>query len=141
MVLVDGQGISLACYLDAANKAEVTLLDQALDNVVVAPAGRGDPPPRPRRLICDPGYDIDSLRERLLFERDIEVACPHRRNRVRPRLQDGRKLRRYRRRLMVERTFAWLGNFRRLVVSYERSLKMYRACFHVACVLITLRQL
>jgi transposase len=41
----------------------------------------------------------------------------------------------------VERTFAWLGNFRRLVVHYERSLKMYRAFFHVACLVITLRQL
>jgi hypothetical protein len=27
------------------------------------------------------------------------------------------------------------------VVRYERSLKMYRAFFHVACLLITLRQL
>jgi transposase len=56
-------------------------------------------------------------------------------------LQDGRKLRRYKRRWKVERTFAWLGNFRRLVVCYERSLKMYRAFFHVACLLITLRKL
>jgi transposase len=141
MVVVDGQGVPLACHLDAANRAEVTLLEQTLDNVAVAPAERGEPPPQPRRLICDPGYDSDPLRERLLFERDIEVVCPHRRNRTRPRLQDGRKLRRYRRRWKVERTFAWLGNFRRLVVRYERSLKMYRAFFHVACVLITLRQL
>ena len=41
----------------------------------------------------------------------------------------------------VERTFAWLGNFRRLVVRYERTLRMYRAFFHVACLLVTLRQL
>jgi hypothetical protein len=97
-VVVDGQGVPLACHLDAANKAEVTLLEQTLDNVAVAPAGRDEPTPQPRRLVCDPGYDSDPLRERLLFERDIELVCPHRRNRVRPRLQDGRKLRRYRRR-------------------------------------------
>jgi transposase len=41
----------------------------------------------------------------------------------------------------VERTFAWLGNFRRLVVRYERRLDMYKAFFHVACLIITLRQL
>jgi transposase len=39
------------------------------------------------------------------------------------------------------RTFAWLGNFRRLVVRGERHITMYRAFFHVACLLITLRQL
>ena len=38
-----------------------------------------------------------------------------------------------------ERTFAWLGNFRRLVVRYERHLPMYRAFFHLACALIALR--
>jgi transposase len=41
----------------------------------------------------------------------------------------------------VERTFAWLGNFRRLVVRWERKINMYQAFFHVACLLITLRQL
>ncbi len=38
-----------------------------------------------------------------------------------------------------ERTFAWLGNYRRLVVRYDRSLNMYRAFFHLACALISLR--
>ena len=52
--------------------------------------------------------------------------------------QDGRKLRRYRKRWKVERTFAWLGNFRRLVVRYERHIKMYQAFFHLACLMIVL---
>jgi transposase len=60
---------------------------------------------------------------------------------VKPPMQDGRKLRRYKRRWKVERTFAWLGNFRRLVVRWERNITMYRAFFHVACLLIILRQL
>ena len=54
--------------------------------------------------------------------------------------QDGRALRRYRRRWTVERTFAWLGNFRRLVVRYDRSLKIYQAFFHIACFMIVLRR-
>jgi len=117
------------------------LLERTLDQIDVVPLRGSDPSPGPRRLICDKGYDSDPLRQRLLFERDIELICPHRSNRKRPALQDGRKLSRYRRRWKVERTFAWLGNFRRLAVRYERSLKMYRAFFHVACLLITLRQL
>jgi transposase len=75
------------------------------------------------------------------MDRDIDLVCPHRKGRKRPATQDGRKLRRYRRRWKVERTFAWLGNFRRLVVRYDRDLSSYQAFFHVACLLITLRQL
>jgi transposase len=141
MVVVDGEGVPLACHLDSASPAEVTLLERTLDNLDVAAANDGEPPPQPQRLVGDKSYDSDGLRERLLLERDIELVCPHRRNRKRAPLQDRRKLRRYRRRWKVERTFAWLGNFRRLVVRYERSLKMYRAFFHVACLVITLRQL
>jgi Transposase DDE domain len=62
------------------------------------------------------------------------------RNRVRPPTQDGRALRRYRRRWIVERTIGWLGNYRRLVVRYDRSLRIYRAFFHIACFMIVLRR-
>ena len=41
--------------------------------------------------------DSDPLRERLA-ERDIDLIAPHKRGRRKPPLQDGRKLRRYRRR-------------------------------------------
>ena len=57
------------------------------------------------------------------------------------KIQDGRKLRRYRRRRIVERTNAWLFNFRRLVVRYERSVDNYRGPLNFACTLIALRQL
>ena len=67
------------------------------------------------RLIADKSYDSDPLRKRLKKQRGIDLICPHRRNRTKPKLQDGRKLRRYRRRYKIERTFAWLGSFRRLV--------------------------
>lgn len=140
MVVVDGEGVPLACHLDSANKAEVNLIEETLDNIDVIEAEDADAPPQPERLILDRGYDSDPLRERLAG-RGIEMICPHRKNRVKPKTQDGRKLRRYKRRWKVERTFAWLGNFRRLVVRYERHLRMYRAFFHVACLLITLRQL
>jgi transposase len=140
MVVVDGQGIPLANLLDSASPAEVTLLEPTLDTIAVPRHGPGRPRKNPERVIYDKACDSDPLRKRLA-RRGIELICPHRRNRVtRPR-QDGRKLRRYRRRWKVERTFAWLGNFRRLVVRWERKINMYQAFFHVACLLITLRQL
>ncbi len=99
----------------------------------------GRPRQKPMRVIADKAYDSDPLRERLA-RRGIELIAPHRSNRKKPATQDGRALRRYRRRWIVERTNAWLGNFRRLVVRYDRSLTIYRAFFHIACFMIVLRR-
>jgi transposase len=41
---------------------------------------------------------------------------------------------------MVERTIAWLGNYRRLTVRYDRSLTIYHGFFHIACFMILLRR-
>jgi transposase len=90
------------------------------------------------RIVADRAYDSVPLRQRLR-RRGLLLIAPHRRGRCRPWCNDGRTPRRYRKRWRVERTFAWLGNYRRLVVRYERSLRMYRAFFHLACALITLR--
>lgn len=96
--------------------------------------------PWPEHLVADKAYDSDPFRLRMA-ELGIEVVTPHRRNRVRPSLQDGRALPRYRRRWKIERLIAWFGNFRRLVVRYERRVEQYLAFMHVACLLITLRYL
>jgi transposase len=140
MVVVDGQGVPLGIHLDAASPAEVSLLEPTLATIAVPRAGPGRPRQKPERVIADKGYDSDPLRARLK-RRGIELIVPHRRNRKKPKTQDGRKLRRYRRRWKVERTFAWFGNYRRLLVRWERHLKMYLAFFHLACLLITLNRL
>ena len=103
-------------------------------DALLEPAANG----RVATLIADRAYDRDSLRTHL-EARGIELVCPHRRGRKKKARQDGRKLRRYRRRRKIERTFAWLGNFRRLVVRYERHPQIYKAFFQLACVLITIR--
>ena len=139
MVVVDGQGIPLGKHLDSASPNEVTLIEKTLDAVAVPRQGPGRPKKTPQRLIYDRAADSDPLRKRMA-KRGTELICPHRANRSKPKTQDGRKLRRYKRRWKVERTFAWLGNFRRLVVRYERSIVMYSAFFHLACLIITLRQ-
>lgn len=54
--------------------------------------------------------------------------------------QDGRCLRRYRRRWIVERTIGWLDNFRRLTVRYDRLMATYGGFFHLACALLVLRR-
>jgi transposase len=140
MVVVDGQGLPVGNLLDSASPAEVTLLEPTLDAMAVPRHGPGRPRKQPARVLDDKAWDSDPRRQRLA-KRGIELICPHRRNRVKPPLQDGRTLRRYRRRWNVERTFAWLGNFRRLLGRWEVNISMYQAFFHVACLLMTLRQL
>jgi transposase len=140
MVVVDGQGIPLGGTLASASPSEVKLIEATLDQVKVPRGGRGRPRKRMPRLIADKAYDSDPLRKRLK-QRGIDLICPHRRNRTKPKLQDGRRLRRYRRRYKIERTFAWLGSFRRLVVRYDRLITVYSAFFHLACLMITLRRL
>jgi transposase len=130
----------MAAHLDSASPNEVTLIETVLQNVKVPRKAQGRPKSKPMRLIYDRAADSDPLRERLQA-RGIELICPHRINRTKPATQDGRKLRRYKRRWKMERVFAWLGNFRRLVVRWDRDIKSYRAFFHMACLLITLRKL
>jgi transposase len=126
--------------LDAASPAEVKLLEKTLATVAVGRTGRpGRPRRNPDRLIADRGYDSNPLRA-ALARRGIEPIIPARRNHRRATHQDGRKLRRYRHRWIVERTIAWIGHFRRLVVRYERLLTTYAGFFHLACAVITLRK-
>lgn len=94
----------------------------------------------PERLIGDKAYDSDPLNARLRQERRIEMIAPQRRRR-RTYTQDGRPLRRYRRRWKIERLFAWLHNFRRLVTRYERHAGNFLAFVQLGCVMILLRHL
>jgi transposase len=140
MLLVDGAGTPLGAYLDSASPAEVTLLEKTLETVAVSREHRPGRPRRyPDRLIADRGYDSNVLRKRLKA-RGIEPIIPAGSNNTVATDQDGRKLRRYRHRWIIERTFAWLGWFRRLLMRYERLIETYSGFFHVACALLTLRQ-
>lgn len=53
--------------------------------------------------------------------------------------QDGRSLRRYQRRRKVERCLAWLQNFRRLCIRWEKRSSLYRGFLHLATVLLLLK--
>ncbi len=140
MVVVDGQGVPLGKQLYSASPHEARLAEETLGSIRVTRRHRGGRPrQKPQRVIADRAYDSDPLRERLAA-RGIELVAPHRCNRSKARTQDGRALRRYKRRWKVERTLAWLGSFRRLVVRYDRSDTIYEAFFNIACFMIVLRR-
>jgi transposase len=85
----------------------------------------------------DASYESDQL-DAELAQQGVELIAPHRSDRKR-KTQDGRPLRRYRRRWKVERLFAWLQNYRRVVVRYERHPENFLGMLHLACCLILLR--
>jgi transposase len=132
MALADASGLPLSVCAASASPHEVTLVEETLDGRFVFE--------KPERLIGDRAYDSDPL-DAQLREEGIEMIAPHRRNRKKPKTQDGRKLRRYKRRWKIERLFAWLGNFRRLVIRYERRAENYLGFVRLGCIVILLRYL
>ena len=140
VVLVDGQGTPLGLHVDSASPSEVRLLVQTLETVrVTRPHQRGRPRKRPERLIADKGYDSNAIRE-MLKNRGIKPVIPARSNNNVATHQDGRVLRRYRRRWIVERTIGWLQNFRRLTTRWDRSARVYTALAHMACALMVMKR-
>ena len=133
MAICDGHGLPLAVHLASASPGEVTLVEPTLEDRFL--------PDFPERLIGDKAYDSDPLDEVLLTKWGIELIARHRDNRRRPPTQDGRALRRRKRRWKIERLFAWFHNSRRLVVRWERLAENYVAFLHLACARILLRHL
>ena len=131
MAVADRNGLPVSVCAESATPHEVALAVSTLLQMVV--------PDAPQNLVGDNAYDSDRLDAELKFY-GIEVIAPHRRNR-RNSTQDGRRLKRYRRRWKIERLFAWLQNFRRLVVKYERHAENFLGMLHLASSLILLRYL
>lgn len=132
MAICDGHGLPLAVYVASASPAEVRLVEDTLHARFFE-----DFPPR---LIGDKAYDNDRLDETLMTTWGIEVIARHRASR-KVATQDGRPLRRARRRWKVERLFAWFHNYPRLVVRWEHLVENYLAFLHLACALILLKPL
>ena len=97
-------------------------------------------PLAPVPVLADRAYDSDWLREHLAGLGFILVAA-HRSNRVKESTNDGRTLRRLSRRWKVERTFAWLHSYRRVVTRYEKAVERYEGFANLACAFIALGNL
>ena len=91
LVVADGQGVPLGVELASASPHEATLIEPLLAQIHVPRMGPGRPRCRFPRLIYDRAADSEPLRDRLA-QRGIDLICPHRINRIKPKRQDGRKL-------------------------------------------------
>jgi len=130
MAIVDRHGLPLSVSTHAANHHEVNLVQLSFDFYMVEAT--------PNKLIGDRAYDSDPLDEELA-QQDIEMIAPHRKNRKKKKTQDGRKLRRYQRRWMVERFFAWIQWQRRILIRWEYYAENFLGFIQLATMSILLR--
>ena len=128
MAIVEKQGYPIGLYVASASPAEVKLVEKTLDSITLAEM--------PRCLIGDKAYDTDELDKRLKEKYEIQLIAPNRRNRQKS--QDGRSLRRYKRRWKVERFFAWLQSWRHITVRYDYYVENYFSMIQLACIMIYL---
>ena len=130
MAVADRHGLPVAVGIASGQRHETKLVLDTLDARFVKEL--------PKRLIGDRAYDSDGLDEKLA-ERGVEMIAPHNPTR-KTKTQDGRTLRRYRRRWHIERLFAWMMRFRRLVTRWELKADNFLAFAKLACIAILLRQ-
>ncbi|WP_344626874.1 IS5 family transposase [Kitasatospora arboriphila] len=131
-LIVDRHGTPLAVTLIGGNRHDVTQLLPLLDVIPPIRGLRGRPRRHPRRLFADRGYDYDKYR-RILRRLGITPKFAHR------GVAHGSGLGKTRR--VVERTFAWLHQFKRLRIRYEIRADLHLGLLPLACSIICLRKL
>ncbi len=133
MAISDGHGLPLAVHVASASPHETKLVEPTVERRFLAET--------PRRLIGDRAYDSDALDGQIRERFGVQLVAPHNSRRNRKATQDGRVLRRYRRRWKIERLFAWLHNFRRVVIRWEYYPENFLGMVQLACAVILLRYL
>jgi transposase len=130
MGVADLHGLPIAIHAASASPHEITLVRGTLEQGLTR-----EPP---RRLIGDRAYDSDTL-DAQLAELGVEMIAPHKANRVKAATQDGRALRRYRRRWKIERLWSWLFNYRRVATRFDYHVENFLGFVHLGCIKILLR--
>ena len=131
-VVVDASGLPLGMATAGADVSEQDLLGPALEDVPVEV-----PPGTP--VITDKGHDSDPLRDDLEAD-GYRPIIPHRKNRVKPTRNDGRRLRRYRHRWKVERTNAWLHCYRGVATRWSYYSFMYVGMVYLSFIHMALQR-
>jgi len=126
-ILTDAQGIPLCFTLTGANAHDVTQLLPLVEAVPSVRGKRGRPRHRPDSLQADRGYDSEPHRK-ILRSKHIKPVIPKRNTEHGSGLGTTR--------WVVERTLAWLHQFRRLRVRYEKRADIHEAFLTIGCFMI-----
>jgi len=132
MAIADRNGLPISVVTASASPHEVKLVEQTIDGRFVEEV--------PDLVVGDRAYDSDPLDAKISEKYGTEIVAPHKDNRIKPKTQDGRQLRRYVRRWKIERLFAWLQNYRRVVTRWERHQANYEAIVQIACLAIVMKR-
>jgi transposase len=143
MLVTDGNGTPIGFHLAAAHHSEHKLAERTLASMKVKqPRGRART--RPKRLCADRGYTSKPFRS-YLRKRGIKSCIPDKRRPRRWKPKRGRPIHHdtefYKQRFIIERTFAWLGNYRRLLTRWDHTFSVYRGFFLLALVQLCLNRL
>jgi transposase len=125
--LTDAGGVPLSVVVTGANRNDITQLLPLLDVLEPVKGKKGHPRQRPAAVQGDRAYDSQGHRSELR-RRGIKPLLAKR------RVPHGSGLGKSR--WVVERTFAWLHDLRRLRVRYERRADIHEALLKLACVLV-----
>jgi transposase len=129
-LICDGRGIPLAIQLTGANRNDSQQALALVDAVPALQGARGRPRYRPDCVLGDRGYDAEAIRHGLRDRHILPLLA--KRN-----TEHGSGLGRWR--WVVERTFAWLNQFRRLRIRYEKRADIHEAFLALGCILICWR--
>lgn len=131
MAVADRNGLPIAVGIASGERHESKLVEETFEQRFTEEF--------PERVIGDRAYDSDGLDAKMEEELGVEMIAPHNPTR-KSKTQDGRPLRRYRRRWLVERLFAWLSRFRRLVTRYEHKPTNFLGFLQLGCMVILARR-
>ena len=132
-VITEGNGVPIGLVIASANTNDFKLAQSTLESI---PIPRPEPTAQnPQNMSLDKGYDYPEVDELV----DAWGYTGHiRRKGEQPIIPE--TVPKYRaRRWVVERTHAWMNNFRRLLIRWEKKTENYLALLHFVCAWITFR--
>lgn len=132
-MIVSPDGLPLRVLVTPANVPDHKAVKPLLDSLPPVPGPRGRPKTKPDKLLADRAYGVESVYV-LLITLGILAVIPRRNSQT-----HGSGLGRIR--YVVERTFAWLGHWRRLRVCYEKCQEHFQAYHDLAASVICFRRL
>ena len=144
---VDGRGRPLAVVITGGQRHDGVILPQVLADIRVPRAGGGRARTRPDAVLADRAYGSRGNRDYLRL-RGIRAVIPEKKDQIATRKKRGSKGGRppafdagaYRNRNVVERSFAYVKQWRGLATRYDKLAITYRAAVVISAILTWLRR-
>ena len=132
-LVTDARGTPLGFRLSGANRHDSVMMAPTLDAIPpVRNARRGRPRHRPDKLHADKAYDAEPRRHECRARGIVPRIA-------RRGIESSERLGRHR--WVVERTFAWMTRWRRLVRDYEVRMDVSDAMIHLSMGALLLRRI